>query len=141
VFLPVAPVQNSPIFSFGNPKITAMYNDYEAGLALLFAVKQNKYPDMTSFILPLYDILSKIQNTPAMYTATAGFKNTTGDCSGNDLVGLWPYTTWYESNARDPNFQSPSCPYPLKEYMFCNLGHPTWPVHQVLAQQIVSLLG
>ena len=141
MFIPVTSVQCSPSFSFGNLKITAIYNDYEAGLALLIAVKQNKYPDMTSFILPLYDILYKIQNTPTKYTATAGFKTTTGDCSGSDLVVLWPYTTWYESNARNPNFQSPSCPYHLKEYMFCNLVHPTWPVHQVLVQEIVSLLG
>ena len=75
-------------------------------------------------------LFTKVLNNPATFPQTAIYTNTTGSCEA------------YANNLTiTENSFEPSCGVPVKDYFWLKTVHPTYPIHDVLAEQVVKLLG
>ncbi|KAI1427806.1 GDSL lipase/esterase [Xylaria sp. FL1777] len=61
-----------------------------------------------------------------------GMSQVTTDCAAY-IGGPWP--------AGDLDFWDPSCPAPMKEYLWLDWVHPTFTVHQHVAKLIIQTMG
>ncbi|MCJ1415091.1 hypothetical protein MMC32_001421 [Xylographa parallela] len=133
LFLNVPPVNLSPGTTEYGPGAIALegldiadFNDRLAAMAYGFAAAN---PDATVFQFDTNAIFSAVLTNPASFPATALYKNTTGYCPA------------YANGTPQPNTFYPNCTYPVNEYFWLNSLHPTYPMQDVMASQIVKELN
>jgi len=87
----------------------------------------SKYSDISVFLFDLHSLFEQVLDDPRSFPQTAHYRNTTNNCNE------------YGWAMRADSFQ-PSCGVPLKEYLWLNELHPTYPVHEAMAAQIAKAL-
>ncbi|KAL8868711.1 MAG: hypothetical protein Q9174_004809 [Haloplaca sp. 1 TL-2023] len=92
------------------------------------------YPEARVFLYDVHAITNRVLDDPTSNPLTAGIKNTTGFCAPYDAQ------TKKTPVLRD-GFKLPECEYKAAEYFWLNEGHPTWPVHELYAQQIAGMMS
>ncbi|MCJ1261860.1 hypothetical protein MMC22_001729 [Lobaria immixta] len=87
------------------------------------------FPETTVFQLNTNQLFTLTLNNPKSFAETSGYTNTTGVCPV------------YQSGTPTLDFFDPSCGVPINEYLWMNNLHATYPMHNLMASQIVQLLG
>ncbi|KAK7550893.1 hypothetical protein IWX49DRAFT_498307 [Phyllosticta citricarpa] len=133
LFLNVPPVQYSPTTkSLGksSEKLEAdaidEWNDMVTELA---DGLRNKHPDTAVFNFDTYSLFRKVQKDPTKYKQTEGYKNTTGFCP------------LYQAGTPAQDTLIASCKYPVNQYLWLNGLHVTYPMHDLLAEQLATSLS
>ncbi|KAK8098037.1 fungal cellulose binding domain-containing protein [Apiospora kogelbergensis] len=76
----------------------------------------------------VHALFTKVLNRPAAYKATAGYANTTAFCEA------------YQNGTPNLDTLDPGCGIPVNQYFWLNSLHPTYPMHDVVAEQVVAAL-
>ncbi|KAI9698546.1 MAG: hypothetical protein M1820_007436 [Bogoriella megaspora] len=133
LLLNVPPVNQSPgTTTYGSGAITsegAAITDFNNKLSAAAKNLSSTYTDTTVFVFDSNTVFSNILSKPSTYPQTAAVKNTTGYC------------TAYQNGTPAQNTFDPSCGVPVDQYFWLNTLHPTFPVHNATAAQIVKTLG
>lgn len=85
------------------------------------------YKDSSVFLFDLHTMFGHVIEHPTAYPQTTHIKNTTENCAAYGW--LMP-----------GDYHRPECGVPLKEYLWINELHPTYPLHEAMAAQIVEML-
>ncbi|ORY89399.1 hypothetical protein BCR35DRAFT_176136 [Leucosporidium creatinivorum] len=94
-------------------------------IAAYVAAFSTKYPGATATLFDANTLFNTILATPSTYKIA----DTTSVCSA------------YSTVTDQPFLYLPSCQWPLQAYFWHNTYHPTWPVHQAVADGIVLTLS
>jgi len=86
------------------------------------------YEDVNVFLVDTNQIFSEVLDNPRAFAQTAGYRNTTAYCEA--YMNGTPTMTYFD----------PSCGVPVNEYFWLNSLHPTYPMMDVLAQQVARRL-
>ena len=109
-----------------------------------------RHPDTTLFAFDTNFLFTRVLNNPLQFQETAGYQNTTDVCLA--------YMEWVQSDYIDGDtlqaeltnsssgtptltYFDPSCGVPVNEYFWLNSLHPTYPMHNFMASQIVRLMA
>ncbi|KAI1338786.1 carbohydrate esterase family 16 protein [Xylariaceae sp. FL0016] len=129
VFVNVPPVDRSPAtMSQGNASMAiekadiASWNRRVAGLAN--ALKTNHTDEVNVWTYDSNASFGKVLDNPASYPQTAGLKNTTAYCEA------------YENGTDEDDTFIATCGIPVNQYFWLNSLHPTYPMHDVVAQGV-----
>ncbi|KAK8069806.1 family 16 carbohydrate esterase [Apiospora phragmitis] len=76
----------------------------------------------------VHALFTQVLDRPAAYEATAGYANTTAFCEA------------YQNGTPNLDTLDPACGVPVNEYFWLNSLHPTYPIHDVVAEQVVAAL-
>ena len=74
-------------------------------------------------------MFNQVLSYPASYPQTTLYKNTTAYCDA------------YANGTPERDTLNATCGIPVNEYFWLNSLHPTYPMHDVVAKQIATLLG
>ena len=133
LFLNVPPVERSPLAQANDVPSQALeasaIEDFNDRVATLAASFQYTYRDTTVFQFNAHRVFNQVLSNPAAYPQTAGYKNTTAYCDA--YANGTP--AWDSFNA--------TCGVPVNQYFWLNSLHPTYPMHDVVAKEVVALLG
>ncbi|KAI3321023.1 carbohydrate esterase family 16 protein [Xylariaceae sp. AK1471] len=86
------------------------------------------HPAVNAKIVDTFTLYLNMTERPHDY----GMSQVTTDCAAY-IGGPWP--------AGDLDFWDPSCPAPMKEYLWLDWVHPTFTVHQHVAALVVKTMG
>ncbi|MCJ1360586.1 MAG: hypothetical protein MMC33_010594 [Icmadophila ericetorum] len=132
LFLNVPPVNLSPGTSEQGAAAQALeaadIADFNDRLAQMAYNLQYTYVDTTVFQFDTSRVFNQVLTNPASYPQTAGYKNTTDYCVA------------YENGTPAMNTFNTTCGVPVNEYFWLNTLHPTYPMQNVIAQQIALQL-
>ena len=132
LFLNVAPVNLSPGTVELGPSPEALeatdITNFNDGIAAL-ASNASTYPDATAFLFDTNAIFSQVLQSPTSHPQTAQYLNTT------------TYCTAYEDGTTAEDTFDPSCGVPVNQYFWLNTLHPTYPMHDAMAQAIAAQLS
>jgi len=132
LFLSVPPVDRSPLAQANSPANIALEKaDILAWNGMVVSMaKQVKstFKDVNVFTFDTNALFTEVLNKPASFPQTAQYKNTTAFCVA------------YENGTPAPNTFDPSCGVPVDQYFWLNSLHPTYPMHDVLAQAVAKQL-
>lgn len=132
LFLNVPPVQRAPLTAAQGPAAQAAegaaIEEWNGRLLRLTRELRQNHPDVTTFAFDTYNLFNAVLNDPSIFPQTSQYKNTTGYCPA--YMDGTPTETYFNA----------SCGIPVNEYFWLNTLHPTYPMHNVLAQQIADLL-
>lgn len=131
LFLNVLPVNLSPLSVEQGPSAqTLEAADISEFNSRLTKMTQNMttYPDSTVFLFDANGLFNQVLQNPTSFTQTAGYRNTTGYCVA------------YENGTPAEDTFDPSCGVPVNEYFWLNTLRPTYPMHDVLGQEIAAQL-
>jgi len=131
-FLNVPPVDRSPLTtadsvldqSTEHVDISKWNNDL---INMAQSLKTDN-PDVNVFTIDTNKYFTEVLNNPASFPQTALYKNTTAYCDA------------YENGTPTPDFFNATCGIPVNQYFWLNSLHPTYPMHDVLAQQVALQL-
>ncbi|KAF2036682.1 hypothetical protein EK21DRAFT_95917 [Setomelanomma holmii] len=135
LFLSVPPVNLAPLTlnqadggyaKVNEGKAIANWNSRLANMTTNF---KKGHAGVETFVFDTNALFTKVIQNPKAYPQTAGYKNVTGFCDAYENGT----PTWY---TKDPN-----CTYAVNEYLWLNDLHPTFPVHNATAAEIVKFLG
>jgi len=132
LILNVPPVNLAPLTSVQGAAAQALeaadiadFNDRLAAMAYNLAYT---YADTTVFQFDTNRVFNQVLTYPASYPQTALYLNTTTYCVA------------YENGTPAENSFNASCGIPVNEYFWLNTLHPTYPMQDVIAQQVSLLL-
>lgn len=120
----------------------AVYNERVHNAAR--GLKKN-FQDTNVWIFDTDNLFKQALDDPKSFPQTSGILNTTAPCAA--------YQRYLSSNRRSrttANFDSgtptsdyfdPICGIPVNQYFWLNGLHPTYPIHDVMAEHIVRLLN
>ena len=130
LFINVPPVERSPGTIMQGPSVqNAEGADIEAfnlGIQRLATNLSVTYNDTTVFHFDANAIFSQVLDDPSSYPQTALYRNTTGYCAA------------YQNGTPAPYTFNATCGVPVNEYFWLNTLHPTYPMHDAMAEQIVA---
>ncbi|KAK8167879.1 hypothetical protein BKA80DRAFT_52415 [Phyllosticta citrichinensis] len=133
LFLNVPPVQYSPTTnSLGksSEKLEAdAIDEWNDMVTQLADGLRNKHPDTAVFNFDTYSLFRKVQKDPTKFKQTEGYKNTTGFCP------------LYQAGTPAQDTLIASCEYPVNQYLWLNGLHVTYPMHDLLAEQLATTLS
>ncbi|CZR68815.1 uncharacterized protein PAC_18715 [Phialocephala subalpina] len=92
------------------------------------AEELNTFEGTNVWLFDTNTLFNQALDNPTSFAQTSGILNTTTPC-GNYASGT-PTTDYYD----------PVCDIPVNQYFWLNGLHPTYPIHDVLAEQLVKLL-
>lgn len=112
-------------------------------------------PDVTTISFDTNFLFTAVLDNSTEFPGTAGYLNTTKYCPA---YMEYVFSTYYnDSNPNIPidlqrglttisgtptlTYFYPPCGIPVNEYFWLNSLHPTYPMHDFMASQIVKLLG
>lgn len=131
LFMNVPPVNLSPGTVMNGASAQALesaditnFNNQIAQVASTYST----YPDATVFLYDTNAMFSHVLKNPTSFQQTAGYVNTT------------TYCTAYANGTPAEDSFDPSCGVPVNQYFWLNTLHPTYPMHDVVAQTIVGQL-
>jgi phospholipase/lecithinase/hemolysin len=132
LFINVPPVDRSPLAQLNTAAQQAeekadilAWND--ALLDLAASVKSEK-SDVNIFTVDANKYFTEVLDKPSSFPQTAQYKNTTAYCVA------------YENGTPTETYYDPSCGVPVNEYFWLNSLHPTYPMQDVLAQEVALQL-
>jgi len=132
LFINVPPVNLSPLTQANGASAQALeaadIKDFNSKLASLATNLMARHRDATVFVFDANKLFSQVLANPDSYSQTAIYKNTTTYCAA------------YENGTPAENTLIASCGIPVNEYFWLNTLHPTYPMQDVLAQQIAKTL-
>lgn len=107
-----------------------------------------RHPDTTVFQLDTNYLFTRVLDNSAQFPETVGYLNTTNYCAAYMEWVLSGYTNGTNLHAElidisgtpTLTYFDPSCGIPVDEYLWLNGLHPTFPMHNFIASQIVKLL-
>ncbi|KAK8023145.1 carbohydrate esterase family 16 protein [Apiospora marii] len=137
LFLNVPPVDRSPLtVGQGATAVEreaadiAAFNALTAALAADLAAEGQDGGDKANvWTYDVHALFTEVLDRPAAYEATAGYANTTGFCAA------------YQNGTPNQDTLDPACGVPVNEYFWLNNLHPTYPVHDVVAEQVAAALA
>jgi len=105
------------------------------------------HPDTTVFQFDTNYLFTKVLNNPAEFPETARYRNTTNYCLAYMEWVLSGYSNGPDLQAElisisgtpTLTFFDPSCGIAVNEYFWLDTLHPTYPMHNFMASQIVKL--
>ncbi|KUJ10928.1 uncharacterized protein LY89DRAFT_595545 [Mollisia scopiformis] len=103
----------------------AIYNQRVKNAA--FDLKKT-FPDSNVFHLNTNDLFNQALDDAKAFPQTSGILNTTDPCPE------------YQSGTPTSDYYDPKCRIPVNQYFWLNGLHPTYPIHDVLAEHIAKLL-
>ncbi|PKS10975.1 hypothetical protein jhhlp_002734 [Lomentospora prolificans] len=134
VFLNVPPVQRSPlILDQGEQAIeleTAALDKFNAlidGLAKDLKTAHEK--EVNVWVYDSYKSFGEVLDDVTAYPQTADYKDTTTFCEA------------YQNGTPEWDTLDENCTYPVNEYFWLNSLHPTYPIHDVVAEGVAELLS
>ncbi|KAJ8070103.1 hypothetical protein OCU04_000498 [Sclerotinia nivalis] len=131
-FLNVPPVDRSPLAISGGAAYQAEEKldiaDWNNRLAALAQSLKKTFSDVNVFTVDAHTLFTQVLDNPKSFPQTAVYQNTTAYCVA------------YENGTPTPNYTDPSCYIPVNEYFWLNSLHPTYPMHDVLAQGVAKVL-
>ncbi|RAL63350.1 hypothetical protein DID88_003774 [Monilinia fructigena] len=131
-FFNVPPVDRSPLSIASGATAQAQEKldiaDWNHRLAALARSLKNTFPDVNVFTVDTHALFTKVLDNPKSFPQTAVYQNTTAYCGA------------YENGTSTPDYFDPSCYIPVNEYFWLNSLHPTYPIHDVLAQAVAKVL-
>ncbi|KAK8115978.1 hypothetical protein PG984_012480 [Apiospora sp. TS-2023a] len=135
LFLNVPPVDRSPLtVGQGATAIEreaadiAAFNALTAALAADLAAEGKAKDKANVWTYDVDALFTEVLDRPAAYAATAGYVNTTGFCAA------------YQNGTPKQDTLDPACGVPVNEYFWLNNLHPTYPMHDVVAEQVATAL-
>ncbi|KAH7092957.1 hypothetical protein FB567DRAFT_159713 [Paraphoma chrysanthemicola] len=134
LFLNVPPVNLSPLIleqadnGYAKENEGKVIADWNARVVNLTTQFKATHKGVEAFVFDTNALYQKVIADPKSFKQTAGLKNVTGFCDA--YKNGTP--TWYTKD--------PSCAYPVNEYLWLNNLHPTFPVHNATAAEIVKFL-
>ncbi|KAI1310664.1 hypothetical protein F5Y03DRAFT_403046 [Xylaria venustula] len=131
VFINVPTLDRTPlIVPYGDSAIALSKADVASWNQKLvdFAGEVKAKGDTNVWVYDSNTSFGKILDDPTSYTQTAGLKNTTSYCAA------------YENGTPAEDTYDASCGVPVNEYFWLNTLHPTYTVHEVVAQEVADLL-
>ncbi|KAH8666516.1 hypothetical protein BX600DRAFT_539643 [Xylariales sp. PMI_506] len=134
VFLNVPPVDRSPLTAAEGAAAAALERADLAAFNGLIADLAHKLTaahrgDVNVWVYDANAVFTRVLDHPASYPQTALYKNTTDYCVD------------YENGTADEDTFVAECGIPVNEYFWLNSLHPTYPMHDVVAQTIVDELA
>ncbi|KAG4424869.1 hypothetical protein IFR04_002029 [Cadophora malorum] len=131
-FLNVPPVDRSPLALANTADQQALEKADILAWNKLVVDMANKIkdekPDVNIFLVDSYKYFTEVLDKPKKYKQTALYKNTTAYCA--DYQNGTPATDTFIA----------SCGVPVNQYFWLNSLHPTYPMHDVLAEQVALQL-
>ncbi len=137
-FLTVPPVYRSPL-SLGNDNASQalekadieafnlLMADSRAGLAANLTAR---YPgSANAWVIDTNPLFGAVLDNPSAFAQTAAIKNTTAYCSD------------YSNGTPAQDTLKPACGVPVNQYFWLNSLHPTYPIHDVVAEQLAKALA
>ena len=100
--------------------------DWNSRVSKLASNLSSTYNDTTVFRFDTYKLFTQVLSNVDSYPTSSQFKNATASCVPYD----WSYVDMFD----------PSCGVSLREYLWMNNLHPTYPMHQTIASQIPKAL-
>ncbi|KAL9112294.1 MAG: hypothetical protein Q9227_003412 [Pyrenula ochraceoflavens] len=132
LFLNVPPVDRSPLTTAQGPASSALEKsdiaDWNSRLTSYTTRLRQQHRDSTVFLFDTNALFNTVLDDPRRFAETAGYKNTTGYCEA--YMNGTPNGTTFDG----------SCAYPVDEYFWLNSLHPTFPMHRLLAREVVGEL-
>ncbi|KAK7991711.1 hypothetical protein PG988_000505 [Apiospora saccharicola] len=135
LFLNVPPVDRSPLtVGQGATAIEreaadiAAFNALTAALAADLAAEGKGEKKANVWTYDVHALFTEVLDRPTAYAATAGYVNTTGFCAA------------YQNGTPKQDTLDPACGVPVNEYFWLNSLHPTYPMHDVVAEQVAAAL-
>lgn len=133
LFLNVPPVERSPLTKAqGAAAVTEEAADlaaFNTGISNLTATLKATHADTNVFSFDTHALFNTVLDDPSSFPQTSIYKNTTDYCIA------------YENGTAANDTFDLSCGIPVNEYFWLNTLHPTYPMHNVLAQEVSMLLG
>ncbi|KAI1458822.1 carbohydrate esterase family 16 protein [Annulohypoxylon moriforme] len=133
VFINVPPVDRSPL-TVGQGKNSvdtekAAIADWNKRVSdTAAALKKDHTDEVNVWVYDSNKSFGEVLDKPSSYEQTAGLKNTTNFCNA------------YQNGTPNDNTFTPSCGVPVNEYFWLNNLHPTYPIHDVVAQGVADAL-
>ena len=114
-----------------------------------------RHPDVTTFSLDTNFLFTLVLDNSTRFPETAGYRNTTDYCpsyteyvfssyyntSNTNIPGDLQAALTIASGTPTLTYFYPACGVPVNQYLWLNSLHPTYPMHNFIASQIVRLLG
>ena len=126
LFLNMPPMERAPR---GLTALKPAVASWNLQLGVIASNLSNTYRDTNVFEFDTHDFMTQILDDPETFPRTALYKNTTESC------------TAYSGIAQEVTFFDSSCGVPLREYLWLDNIHPTYPTHEAMAVQIAKTLG
>ncbi|ESZ99189.1 hypothetical protein SBOR_0396 [Sclerotinia borealis F-4128] len=131
-FLNVPPADRSPLSISGGAASQAQEKldiaDWNDRLAALAQNLKRTFSDVNIFTIDVHALFTNVLDNPKSFPQTAVYQNTTAYCIA------------YENGTPTPNYTDPSCYIPVNEYFWLDSLHPTYPMHDILAQGVAKVL-
>ncbi|KAI9719064.1 MAG: hypothetical protein M1812_003694 [Candelaria pacifica] len=130
LFLNVPPIDRSPGTKRGpmNATLQAInIADFNSKLVDMGNDLVRYHGDAIVFQFDLNKVFTRSLDNVSFYPQTAGIKEISNDCAAYD--------------SKTPSSFYPNCSIPVNEYFWLNDLHPTFPVHNASAAEIVKFLG
>jgi phospholipase/lecithinase/hemolysin len=156
LILNVPPVDQSPGTTKYGANASAMekvaIQGFNTDLASMLSGFKKDYSDITYFLYDTNSLFTNILANPSLYSQTQTYTVMNACCqfyANNDAPGVSPANLSdsfaSEANPTDESLPqsiaySPSCGVPVNQYFWFDDLHPTYQVHQVLAQEIAGTL-
>jgi len=132
LFLNVPPTNLAPLITAYGPYTMALaaadIADFNDRLSAMVYNLTDTYKDATAFIFDTNRVFSQVLEYPASYPQTAGYKNTTAYCDA------------YMNGTPTEDYFNATCGVPVNQYFWLNSLHPTYPMMDVVGQQVVQEL-
>ena len=109
--------------------------DWNRRLAQLSLNLSSVYPDTAVFLLDSNKLFNEVLDDPSSHIETAGYRNLTGYCEVYKQKLFHP-----DPPSPQPHYYDPSCGVRIDEYLWIDGSHPTWPMHQAIATEVVKTL-
>ncbi|CAK7210033.1 hypothetical protein SCUCBS95973_000655 [Sporothrix curviconia] len=133
VFLTVPPVDRSPMMLADTPEARASekmdiatFNGLVRQLA--DSLKDEHGDNANVWVVDTQVPFNAVLDNVAAYPQTANLKNTTSYCEA------------YQHGGLKPDSFNATCGVPVNEYFWLNSLHPTYPIHDVVAEEISKAL-
>ncbi|KAK0259867.1 hypothetical protein LTS09_005711 [Friedmanniomyces endolithicus] len=134
LFLNTPPVDRSPLTiaqgAAAQAKEKTAIAAWNANLTAMATNLTKTYNDATTFVFDTNAVFTQVLDNPASHPETAQYSNTTGIALPVNENGTPTWYTFYEN-----------CTYPVDDYFWLNSLHPTFPMMNVTAQEIVQQLS
>ncbi|KUJ14036.1 uncharacterized protein LY89DRAFT_590729 [Mollisia scopiformis] len=87
-----------------------------------------EFADANVFVYDVHRLFNEALDEPKRFEQLRGIKNTTEFCPS------------YAMGTPTTDYFLPECGIPVNEYFWLNALHPTYPIHDVLAEEVVKLM-
>ncbi|KAE9567742.1 Acetylesterase [Colletotrichum fructicola] len=131
VWLSVPPVDRTPMLTAESADAQKLCNEDVAdfnGKIAAMAKNATAWEGVNAWVVDANGVFTGAIEEPAKFASTAGLKNTTAYCEA------------YENGTDAQDTLIASCGVPVNEYFWLNTLHPTYPIHDAVAETVADAL-